>query len=341
MVVDLIQNADTTAYYWLQERLYARITIDEESTTDDIHLYLGPEIYATYHVRNFGNDVYGIIVDMTDIQRSRSGVSYIFVSAQNPSERWSLLVGVRGLADPEKMIIPKTVYTCVHPSAVVMPPSKVILPKWLNAPYTCAFEYYGGAHNDGEELFLTRTPHDVYQFSNGIIHITGVFDQLVVLDADNYDPVGSINAETPSDERTYAYIAWLPRSGYGIKAKPFEECLKMHTWEVHGLNTSVINEYSTEGTDEYSAYKGFEDGFSLVIDGLGAYDIWYYSDIITSSFVYLIAVDDKPYTTGGDAAQWPRLEVIEKNITIPNGHADGKIEVKCKFKHYDAIDYRL
>jgi hypothetical protein len=111
---------------------------------------------------------------------------------------------------------------------------------------------------------------------------------------------------------------------------------KLHTWEVRAQEIASAGDYSLLDFDNaYSTIKGREDGFTLVLDELDSYDMWYYSDIITSSDVRVLAID-------GWAAQsedeMVRLEVVGKSVTLPNGTALGKLEIQVKFKRYDAVN---
>ena len=71
------------------------------------------------------------------------------------------------------------------------------------------------------------------------------------------------------------------------------------------------------------------DSVTLVIDELSAYDLWYYSDIITSSKVEV-------FISG--AVGWSQVQVTNKNVTIPDGDArNGKLEITINWRRYDAV----
>lgn len=122
----------------------------------------------------------------------------------------------------------------------------------------------------------------------------------------------------------YAMINWRSLVG------PY----KMHNFVVKSQKTDAQDNYSLLMVDNsYNTIKGSEESLILSIDELNTYDLWYYSDILTSSDVNLIAIDGEMLTGYGI-----RLEIMTKSVTIPSGdRADGKFEFEAKIKRYDAV----
>ena len=90
------------------------------------------------------------------------------------------------------------------------------------------------------------------------------------------------------------------------------------------------NAYSLLPIDgEYIEIKGREDGFTLRLDRLNTYDLWYYSDVLQSSNVQV----------SDDAQGWQRVQVTEKSITLPDGEAgtNGVLEIAVNYREYDAV----
>lgn len=109
---------------------------------------------------------------------------------------------------------------------------------------------------------------------------------------------------------------------------------KMNNFVVKSQKTETNGDYSLLMVDNsYNTIKGSEESLIFSIDELNTYDLWYYSDILTSSEVKLQAVDGELLTGFG-----MRLEITTKSVTVPSGdRSDGKIEFEAKIKRYDAV----
>lgn len=130
----------------------------------------------------------------------------------------------------------------------------------------------------------------------------------------------------------YAVIQW--RSFVG----PY----KTHTFKINSQKTDTQDDYSLLVVDNsYNEIKGSEESLILSIDELNTYDLWYYSDILTSSEVSLMVCDGKVfYEISQDKKEVGgiRLEITTKSVTMPSSdRADGKLEFEAKIKRYDAV----
>lgn len=121
-------------------------------------------------------------------------------------------------------------------------------------------------------------------------------------------------------DKRYAAVRWVSFTGK----------TRVHTFEVTKAKTATRDAIELLTIDgSYNTIKGREDGFVLRLDGLNAYDMWYYADIVTSSKVEVSI----------DGTTWQQVEITTKDITIPDGNA-GKLntlEVNCNWRKYDAI----
>ena len=80
--------------------------------------------------------------------------------------------------------------------------------------------------------------------------------------------------------------------------------------------------------NSYNEVKGREDSLDIYLDELMPYDLWYYADVITSSFVEVSL----------DGTNWNQVQVTNKNITLPTGGAgNGKLEITVNWRRYDAV----
>ena len=127
-----------------------------------------------------------------------------------------------------------------------------------------------------------------------------------------------------------------------IKWRSFVGPYKAHTFKINSQKTDAQDAYSLLMVDNsYNEIKGSEESLIFSIDELDTYDLWYYSDILTSSEVSLMVCDDKVFyeiSQSKEAVGGIRLEITTKNVTVPSGdRADGKIEFEAKIKRYDAV----
>jgi hypothetical protein len=121
-------------------------------------------------------------------------------------------------------------------------------------------------------------------------------------------------------EKTYALVEWISYTGK----------TRRHVFEVVKLTEETTNEVSLETlTNEYDVRKERRVSFSLRLEGLTAYDYWYYSDLVTSSSV-------KVSLSGTNYRQ---VQVTAKKSTTPETSA-GKpltLEIPINYVRYDTL----
>ena len=121
-------------------------------------------------------------------------------------------------------------------------------------------------------------------------------------------------------EKRYAEVEWVSFTGQ----------TRRHVFEVVKLTEETTNEVSLETlTNEYDVRKDRRVSFSLRLEGLTAYDYWYYSDLVTSSSV-------KVSLSGTNYRQ---VQVTAKKSTIPETSA-GKplnLEIPINYVRYDTL----
>jgi len=118
--------------------------------------------------------------------------------------------------------------------------------------------------------------------------------------------------------KRYARLSWMPAFGSeSLKRAYFE--LRAETVQA-GVTTLQPN---TPG-DWYRDIRSRGDVVVLALTGLTQYDVWYYSDIITSSRV--------------EVDGFGRVEIQTKEITLPDGESGTfDLKIKCKIAEYDAV----
>lgn len=120
--------------------------------------------------------------------------------------------------------------------------------------------------------------------------------------------------------KRYAEVEWVSFTGQ----------TRRHVFEVVKLTEETTNEVSLETlTNEYDVRKDRRVSFSLRLEGLTAYDYWYYSDLVTSSSV-------KVSLSGTNYRQ---VQVTAKKSTTPETSA-GKpltLEIPINYVIYDTL----
>ena len=307
MIIDLTTGTHTNVPYWQQERLVLKLT----TASDHVDLYDWAQPSAPLATYLTANGVAEI--DITDYVRANPTRNSYALSYENAGGYWRLSIVRAGLIDPEGMIIPQHELTAR--GALIVPPSKMIAT--------------GGTIRAG--FYKTQGDWRRYlqgrwvELENGYLVAHGT-DDIVISDSGFEGMKKFVISERLCGVR-YATIGWT--SADNCSGAPLD---RVHTWEVRSQEVASADGYSLmEWDNAYKTIKGREDGFTLFLDDLSAYDVWYYSSILTSSYVVLKEIDG--VTLDEDVV----LEIVSKNATLPNGSALGKLEVQVKFKRYDAV----
>lgn len=174
-----------------------------------------------------------------------------------------------------------------------------------------------------------------YQFATGRVKFPPLADEPIEFARAIEAPSGADSAEFwhlndvmyyryPLKElecgKRYAEVEWVSFTGQ----------TRRHVFEVVKLTEETTNEVSLEMiTNEYDVRKDRRVSFSLRLEGLTAYDYWYYSDLVTSSSV-------KVSLSGTNYRQ---VQVTAKKSTIPETSA-GKpltLEIPINYVRYDTL----
>lgn len=298
MIVDL--NTWTgTLRIWKQERYVVFDNLMDGrrfytnlhgSASDPIAVYRGGEVY----------------MDITDYLRTYPTVSTLyFADDLDPTIIKSTNVQFVGLINPESVHIP---YQPLEEGrALIVPPSKILLEHPTTSHVQCEFysivqnvwSITGRAALSVDERTIGQIDGD-FTLEDGVIKKT-FSPKMVQCGID------------------YALVRWVSFTGIA----------RIHVLEARKFKTSVQGEFSLLPIDsEYIEIKGREDGFTLYLDGLSLYDLWYYSDIITSSKVEV----------SFDRLNYDRVQVTTNSYTLPDGeNNDGKLEINVNWKRYDAV----
>lgn len=302
MIID-VKTAQGTQKIWKQERLVLSLKASVQNTP-------GVTVWSNLHgsssapLASYTPCADGTtLIDMTDYVRAYPSVATLYVSDLDALATYTIAVQVVGLINPEGLVIPYQALRAA--SALVIPPSMILI---------------DGSQDDlvHAELYTTSGTWGVSGSATLSVdkrmigQISGRFTLSDGANTKTYMP------RLLTCDNLYAQVKWASCTGQE----------RVHFWEVVKNEIASANGYNLMPTDnEYVEIKGREDSFTLRLVGLDAYDMWYYSDILTSSDVEIY-----------DGKVWARVSVETKNMTMPDGNnQDGKLEINVKYKRYDAV----
>lgn len=288
----------TSVKVWKQERLIARLT----SITDNVTLYSTIDSVTTELATYTPSASGEVLIDLTDYVRTYPDVdSFRFAFGGNSR---ILAVTMAGLINPDSVIIPANweYAKIVPPTHMIAGTSGTIIAEFYD--FSAGTYAVGGATwvNSHRGISVTQNTVDLY-------------------------------CSTPSGYKHKVYVMRPQQCGVQyalVRWVSFSGATRTHYLELVKAKTDAANNYSLMPTDnEYIDIKGRVDGFSMRLDGLDAYDTWYYADMLFSSKVE-VSLD------GGTT--WAQVQVTSKSITLPDGdNADGKFVVSLNWKRYDAV----
>ena len=296
-----ITLATTNVDYWKQERLILAYNGDG----DKLHMWSSLSGSYASPIAKYTPDTNGnVYIDMTDYIRAYGNCSVYLKDEAQDANTCTINISVKGLINPWNVIVP---YHYGNDYTRVQMPNRMIEPL---AGYPLMAEFYyngaGASFTGGATLSQDRRQ----------ITITGDFSYKPV-------PYGSgrnYNLVHRMCGIEYTYVRWMSFSGI----------TRVHVFEISKPKTETADAYSMLPIDnEYIEIKGRKDGFTLRLDNLCAFDLWYYADVITSSKVEVSL----------DGIKYDRVQVATKNITLPDGETkvNGELAIEVNWRRYDAV----
>lgn len=146
----------------------------------------------------------------------------------------------------------------------------------------------------------------------------------------NRFPIYSTIVRNLDCTRRYACVQWIGRTGIRKRA----------TFEVLGVTEE--QDGAIEMLDVHNAYDvrmGLVQSLTLSLDGLNAYDYWYYSDIVTSPDVR-VALRAADYDADNDTLRdSARVAVETKKVRQRDGNGGifSTLNIEVKYRRYDRI----
>ena len=123
-----------------------------------------------------------------------------------------------------------------------------------------------------------------------------------------------------------ANVMWTSRTG-GYKRVLMQRC-KASVSQVDRVSLADVTYFGggDQPIDYYRGFAGEEEVFTLRLEHLTAYDVWWHSDLLTSDYVVVTNENQNSPTA-------KLVEVTTKSITIPDGSVkDTTFEIKVKYK---------
>ena len=304
--------------YWMAER--ALITIKDATKNGDVRLSVrtkrnqGGNFITRINVIYTADDSGILVIDVSDALRMYKNMFdvRIIINDIQQGEQKIQKVKINGLVNPLKLLMPKSPNLSLQYGQIIMPPQRML--QELDAIAECYFtnpSQFTIANEEGSFVDENKRAIQCY-------------DRLQI--ARNGTIVAEYQLETVTNQcRLYANVEWVSMTG--VKRR--------HTFWVIKPEIEVADKYDLLTTDNsYKEVKGHEDVCTLMIDGLNAYDVWYYSDLAMSSYVR-VAI----YNGAGYSPRFMPALITTKKVTMPDGDGGnwGSVEFECKYNRYDAV----
>lgn len=319
---DVYTNVPTEnykAYLWLSEKFLILIDCHNSGLTGDIDVGIGTYTLNSEHMA---------LIDCTDYVRT-FGNSDIDISLTSAgTDQTKITPSVDGLIDPNKVYVPE------HPmkevGLIIVPPSKMIWgDETIHFPFTQfemrwripipAQSYLEIDEYDEAGRLVYDTVFDARSASYIQLYDASVRSVLIG-DVDGTGLSYRIRLMQPECEKTYVCVRWLSFTGVE----------RTHIFEACKFKTTTADSYELlHPNDEYDITKGRVDGFTLKLEQLDRYDLWYYADVIHSSRVQ-VSLDGENFYS---------VDVQAKEIVLPESD-EGELtnlEIPINFRRYDAV----
>lgn len=324
MIINL-NTATGTQYLWKQERIILRGTGQGYGP----YLYIWTNLHgsqaqplATYE------QVGGVTnADITDYVRAYPNVSRIYYTddQSDPQGVVELVVYVQGLINPANDIIP---FNCEavatkDPLAQGAPDLTGLIitpPRMILQPMTGEYVNFETRVKSGYVQRYSVFPNNViFNEQGNTIEIPSTATSFGIWDDFEQAKAFDYTITPRNSELNYITLNWVSR--YGV--------VKSVVWELKNLKYATGETINIESlNNEYDTRKGVEISFTAQLEGLTAYDYWYYADIVNSSRVLAII--------NGVTRS---VSVETKDVTIPNTSSGEfkTLEITIKLAKFDAI----
>ena len=306
MIIDITNGNAAGVAFWKAERFLVKWTTNASEITFAYQSGGADEMVARYQTANGG-----VLIDVTNFVRAYPERNRLIFS--DGTNTRSVSFTVYGLIDPGYVLIPERDDDDF---------CQISAPSLMLAPFgslQLAFEMWSDSGFSFLSGRVKEIPGDTlqnYARSVTIAHATERVEFWRLPDT----MYRAVTLRETNCACRYACVEWVSFTG-ATRRHVFEITkATVETGEVVTL-ANILN--------EWTEIKGRVDGFTLRLENLDRYDLWYYSDLITSGRVRVTI----------DGTNWYDVHVDEKAYTLPESNA-GKLstlEIPVKFRKYDAV----
>lgn len=310
MIIDVTNGDASGVAYWKAERFLVKWTTN---ASEIIFAYQSGA--DTVEVARYQTANGGVLIDITDFVRAYPERNLLLFGDGSTTVR-GVIFSVAGLINPAGVLIPE--HDGEETTLIAPPTCMYYAPAFLPA----IFETRPRAGVTGLKIKQRNAGGVPIGFDTLPVPSVTLNSTAVSLDIEDGEGVQILSRtlrETNCACR-YACVEWV--SFTGAKRRHVFEITKatVETGDVVAL-ANILN--------EWTEIKGRVDGFTLRLENLDRYDLWYYSDLITSGRVRVTI----------DGTNWYDVHVDENAYTLPESNA-GKLstlEIPVKFRKYDAV----
>lgn len=260
-----------------------------------------------------------ISIDATDLVRLASNGTFT-IEGQNAAGT---------ITDAAKTLLWRLVADDINPRTLYIPDATGVSAAWLNdvthiVPPSVVYMQSDNATQF--EATNIRSSSEFYailadggEIAGEVVGNSILFDDSDIAKIHTREEGTTIHVKPQLCDNRYVAIDWRGHVG--------GRCVL--TWRM--MNYRLVSAGSIEVQtidNSYDIRKGREYAFTARLDGLTAYDVWYYSSIVTSDIVR-VRIGNK----------WYDAKVTTNNVQIPNGNAGGlhTLLIDITFARYDTI----
>lgn len=305
MIVDVTNDGVQNLAYWKAERLLVRM---ETPLNEVIFGYY--EAGAYNDMARYTQVDGAVLIDVTDFVRAYPDRVMYFTDTNITR---FVDVDMAGLINPAGVLIPEREDN--DPICEISAPSVMLAPF---AGLQIAFEMWSSQAHAQSAVKIEQLPSESLQNFARSVELLTTTQRIAFLYTGTV--VRTIDLLPLSCEHPHACVEWVSFSGQ----------IRRHVFDISKPTVETGDTVALANIlNEWTEIKGRVDGFTLRLENLDRYDLWYYSDLITSSRVRVSI----------DGVTWYDVHVDESACTLPDSNA-GKLstlEIPVKFRKYDAV----
>lgn len=273
--------------------------------------------------------------DITDVVMTYNDDDDIYVSVEddgdNPGIQEEIELSIRGFINPAYLPPHPVSHIFEHTIEYIMPPSRILKDLGDKYPQNAVESQYIGsigiAYGDSASSAVNM----------GVINYIPYGADIIQLYEERAGRITNKNIKIAPllDCEKYACVRWVSRTGK----------VKVATWKVRQVQEetterlellTISGPANVANTHPVDVRKKYDVNLHLYLDGLTAYDYWYYCDIINSPRVEVFLNGD-----GDEDKDINIVDVLTKSATYPdsNVNAPYELDVEIKLNEYDTCTY--